>query len=298
MVPAGQAEAFPPAGGGMSAGSWRRPLLALCGSDDPVPAVFPEPVPSALRMLSAGQQRIAAAIFAHLACSAADVMTRVEAQRERLRRGGQRRSDDIETLTALVRLLLEQPLDDAVAVADIQRAYLCLRHCHWWPTGPEDLPLAALLVAGSSGCDQAINQIEALHLALSEGDEVPGDPCALVALGGGVPEPSAVQVLERLGALRTELLLSGIAVQEDDLAVLPALASMALEPAMVMQEYIAARKLATGPTLIPPSSLVIGLAADSVVLRHLAGKDRKRFIAALVIRAWMDHRQQSPHPPS
>ncbi|HEX3135069.1 MAG TPA: hypothetical protein VHX44_16005, partial [Planctomycetota bacterium] len=106
-------------------------------------------IPPAFRELSLGQQRMAAALLSHLGLTPTAGAMIVEAQRERLRAHALRRSDDIETLTALVRLLVGRPLTTTGEVSDIHRAYHHLRQCHWWPSGPEDLPLAALLVVGS-----------------------------------------------------------------------------------------------------------------------------------------------------
>jgi len=277
---------------------WRRPVRALMGSDGPEVVDFGRPIPPALRDLSPGQQRIAAAIFAHLGLTASAGAMMVELQREHLRAQALRRSDDIETLTALVCLLIGHPCITVAEVADIHRAYQHLRQCHWWPSGPEDLPLSALLVAGSTNADQAITRIEKLHLALSEGDEVPGDPCALVVLCACVPEVLPQQVVLRFRALRTELLLSSIPVQDADITGLSALVTIAAEPDVVMREFVTERGIGLASSIIRLSSFDIALAADAVVLRHLSGANRLVFMASQVIRAWMAHRLLQYRQPS
>lgn len=273
--------------------AWKRPLCALTGGEASG-AGFPLSAPSLWTDLTQGQQRVAAAILSHLALSPAAGAAMVDLQRERLRVGALRRSEDIETLTALVRLLVGCPVITSALVDDIHRAYQHLRQCHWWPSGPEDLPLAALLVAGAPDADLEIARIEELHLVLSEGDEVPGDVYALVALCRCMPDLVDAQVLMRISALRTELLLSGIAVQEGDIAALLALATIPGEPVAVMQEFTAERRKAgTNPRSSP---LTIALAADAVVLRRLEGVARHVYIAALAIRAWLVHRHHQPRP--
>jgi hypothetical protein len=275
--------------------AWRRPLCALTGNAVPGPG-FPPPVQAVWGDLSEGQQHLAAAILSHLSLSPAAGAAMVDLQRERLRAGALRRSDDIETLAALVRLLVGRPLTTSAEVQDIHRAYEHLRQCHWWPSGPEDLPLAALLVAGAVDADRAIVGVEEMHLALSEGDEVPGDPCALVALCGCVPDLTDAQVVVRLGALRTELLLSGMAVQETDSAMLLALVAIPGDPALVMGEFVAERRKHAPAPNAPVAPLTIALAADAVVLRDLSGVARQVYIASLAIRAWMIHRHHQPRP--
>ncbi len=154
--------------------------------------------------------------------------------------------------------------------------------------------MSALLVAGAQDAMEPISRIEQLHLVLSEGDEVPGDVCALIALSGSVPDLVETQVLMRISALRTELLLSGIAVQEGDIAALLALATIPGEPVVVMQEFITERRKAVQNARNSP--LAIALAADAVVLRHLDGTPRLVYIAALAIRAWLLHRHHQPRP--
>ncbi len=234
--------------------------------------------------------------MSHLSLNPAAGAAMVDLQRERLRAGALRRSDDIETLAALVRLLVGRPLTTSAEVHDIHRAYEHLRQCHWWPSGPDDLPLAALLVAGAPDGDQRIARIEELHSALSEGDEVPGDPCALVALCGCVPDLSNAQVVVRLCALRTELLLSGMAVQEADSAMLLALVVIPGDPEKVMSAFVAERRKHSPTPNTPVAPLTIALAADAVVLRHLSGVARQVYIASLAIRAWLIHRHHQPRP--
>lgn len=270
-------------------------MWALLGVDE-AGTVFPPSVPSLWNDLTDGQQHIASAILSHLALSPAAGAAMVDLQRERLRAGAMRRSDDIETLTALVRLLVGSPVITTALVDDILRAYQHLRQCHWWPSGPEDLPLAALLVAGAADADQQIARIEELHLVLSEGDEVPGDACALVALSGCVPDLFDAQVMLRLSALRTELLLSGLALQDDDIAALLALAAIPAGAEVVMQEFVAERKRRSPSPESPPSRLAIAMAADVVALRHLDGVARLGYIASLAIRAWLIHRHHGQRP--
>jgi hypothetical protein len=151
---------------------------------------------------------------------------------------------------------------------------------------------------GSPDTNAQVSRIEALHLALSEGDEVPGDPYALVALCATACDLVDSQVVLRLSVLRTALVLSGIPVVGDDLAALSALAAIAADAEVVMSEFITER----GKGLVSPSaratSSAIALAADAVALRHLEGAPRLAFIASLVIRAWMAHRSHPCRPPS
>jgi hypothetical protein len=242
--------------------------------------------------LTTGQRNIVAAVFRHLGCDAVGGMTTVEEHRARLRAGGLRRSDDIETVTVLVRLLMGRPLDTAATVAEVHRAYQCLRQCHWWPSGPEDLPLAALLLAGGAAPDEAVADIGHLHHSLSEGDEVPDDPIALVVLSGGLSGGDAAQVVARMRALRTALLLSDIAVQEADAATLLPLAMVAGDPQDVIQEYLGLRRRIAGPHDTRSAAIGIAMAGDAVALRHLTGSVRQGFTASMVIRGWMDHRRQ------
>lgn len=272
-------------------------MQALLGTDaERVGPLFPSPVPALWSDLTQGQQHIASAMLSCLKLSPGAGAGSVDLQRERLRAGGMRRSDDIETLTALVRLLVGSPVVSGVQVDDIHRAYQHLRQCHWWPSGPEDLPLAALLVAGGADADRQIARIEELHLALSEGVEVPGDAGTLVVLAGCVPDLLDAEVVMRLGALRTELLLSGIALQDDDIAALLALATIPAEAEVVMQEFVRERRRCPSPEALAPSRLAIALAADTVVLRHLDGVARLGYIASLAIRAWLDHRHHPQSP--
>lgn len=273
----------------VDADSWQRPVAALGKPDEP--GTGPLIDDAWLGDLTAGQQRIVAAVFRHIGCDATSAMATVEEQRTRLRAGGLRRSDDIETVTVLVRLLVGGSLDGAAAVADIHRAHQCLRRLHWWPSGPEDLPLAALLVASDTTPDDAVADIGDLHRHLSEGDEVPDDPAALVVLSRGISGCAAADAVTRMRALRTALLLSGIAVREADAAALPSLALVAGDPQEVLQEFLDERRAATGSGNARPAALAITMAADAVVLRHLVGRTRQGFIASLVVRAWMDHRR-------
>jgi hypothetical protein len=289
---------LPSGGAGENLSAWQRPVRALVGIAESTLVDFELPVPPTLRDLSLGQQRIAAAVLSYLGLTPMAGAMMVELQRERLRAQALRRSDDVETLTAFVRLLLGRPLTTAAEVVDVQGAYQHLRQCHWWPAGPEDLPLAALLVAGSEDAAQRITRIEELHLALSEGDEVPGDPCALVALCASVSDLFDTQVVLRFSALRTELLLSGIPVVEDDITVLPTLATISGDADGVMREFITERGKGLVSLSARASSSAIALAADAVALRHLDGAPRFAFIASLVIRAWMAHRPHSRRPPS
>lgn len=292
--PAG--DLFDPSQGGEPKDSgWQRPVQALQDSVEPA-SESTHAIATVCPDLNDGQQRIAAAILAHCSLTTDDGAALVDQQRACLRSGALRRSEGIETLTALVRLLVERPLTTAGEVAEVHRAYHHLRQCHWWPSGPEDLPLAALLVAGAPDGDQQIARIEELHLALSEGDEVPGDPCALVALCGCVPDLIDAQVVARLGALRTELLLSGIAVQEEDIALLLALVAIPGDPEPVMREFLAERRKHSLTPNAPVSPLTIALAADVVVLRHLGGLARQVYIASLAIRAWLVHRHHQQRP--
>ena len=242
---------------------------------------------AAWRTLSTGQRHIAAAILAHLGLSADAAVALVELQRAQLRAGAMRRSDDIETLTALVRMLVGHPLSDDREVDDIRCAYHHLRRCHWWPGGPEDLPLTALLVAGCAHGDQHVARLENLHLALSEGDEVPADVGALMVLCGNWQ--GQTQVVMRLCALRTELLLSSIPVQPEDIDTVLALAAVPGEPVSLMQEFIRERQ---AHRHVPDQHpLVIPLAADVVILQHLAGSARREYLATVAIRAWLAERQ-------
>lgn len=269
--------------------SWRRPVAALCGPDGLLPRAQPGGAP--MDALTAEQRHIVAAVFRHMDCDAVGTMVALEEQRARLRAAGLRRSDDIETVTVLVRLLLGRPVD-AAAVTDVHRAHQCLRRFHWWPNGPEDLPLAALLVAGDTPPDEAVAGVGDLHRSLSANDEVPDDPAALVVLS----DAGASEVTTRMKALRTALLLSNIPMQEADSAALLSLALIADDPQEVFQEYLAVRCRIPGSPGGEVATIAVAMAADAVVLHRLAGRACQGFIAALVIRAWMDHRRKQPPP--
>lgn len=275
--------------------AWERPVRALAVAGAP-PSVLTGPLPSTWHDLTDGQRHLTMAIVGHLGLPLSAAAEMVELQRERLRAAALRRSDDIETLTGLIRLLIGCPLTTAAEVAAIHHAYQHLRLCHWWPTGPEDLPLAALLVADGNP-DELVRRIESLHLVLSEGDEIPGDPCTLVALCLSVGGLDHAQVLLRLCSLRTELLLSGVAVQDQDIAVLPVLAAIDGHAEALMQEFITERRLIVGSPTVRATPSAIDQAVDTVVLRHLFGASRQAHLAALVIRAWMAHRHLQRHRP-
>lgn len=285
----------PPLGGEVSDGVWQRPVRALVGLAE-MDAESLRLVATAWPELNDGQQRIVTAILSQRKITPAIAGALVDQQRAALRDGALRRSDDIELLTALVRLVVERPATTTVEIAEVHCAYEHLRQCHWWPSGPEDLPLAALLVAGATDADQQIARIEALHLALSEGDEVPGDPCSIVALCGGIDELSDAQVVARLRDLRTDLLLSGIAVQQEDIAALLALVLIPRDPDEVMSEFVAERRKHSLTPNAPVSPLTIALAADAVVLRKIPDFARHVYIASLTIRAWMADRQHQQRP--
>lgn len=268
---------------------WQRPVRALVGAGR-VPELPRDGCPSAFRELQPVLHPLAAALIARLGLTPSAAAVMVDAQRERLRAGGLRRSDEVETLTAFVRLLVGHPLTTAQEVADIHEAYQHLRHCHWWPGGAEDLPLAAVLVAGASAPADVIARLIDLQAVLSESDEVPGDPAALVLLRLSTLGSDDTQVSLHLCALRTELLLSNLPLQVEDLAALPVLAAIALPPQQVMLEYRGVRR--------GSSTEEITAAVDLLMARHLPASLRALHHAILIIGAWMALRRPHHRPPA
>ena len=236
------------------------------------------------------QRLLAQGVCIHLGLTADDVAFPIERQRDLLRGAGLRRGDDIEVLTGLVRLLIGRPITSAGEAGAIQHAYLHLRRCHWWPSGPEDVPLAALLVTAPGEVDDHARRLERLHLLLSEGDEVPGDPGVLIALYVAVAGLDDAQVLLRFSGLRTDLLLSNIALQDEDIAVLPLLVAVTGGDDGLLRDYLTQRNLCLGQRGSRPIAELIARAADEVVLRRLTGHPQRVLLAVLLIRDWMTSR--------
>lgn len=277
---------------------WRRAVAALQTPDQQRPVSPPERLPAVFSDLPPALRAIVGAILQGRALAPELLERTVEQQRALLRAGGLRRADDIETLAILVRLLVERPLTGATAVNDLAQAYHHLKRTHWWPSGPEDLPLCALLAAAPAPIDELIARIERLHLTLSEGDEVPDDTLALVLLCWTASRLPEQEVVLRLRDLRTELVLSSIPLLPEDGALLPYFAGIDQPPEAVITLFSHHRQTLQRENQVPSTTISIALAGDLVMLALVGDQVRPAVIAAVVISAWLAHRRRDPHPPA
>ena len=243
----------------------------------------------ALLNVSDGQRLISAIMMSQLSLSPAKQISAIAEHRQRLRAGHLRRSDDVETITALVRLSVGQPICDDTDVERIHFAYEHLKANHWWPAGAEDLPFCSLLVASPGDVNKRLINIEQIFLVLSEHDEVPNNALDLVVLALNGQGDSLDVMLQRIAHLRTNLILSGIAMTEADDNNILRLAVCDDDPDALMLRYIELREQFRALLPVASPSLADQCAADAIVCRR-ASQIATFYRAAVAIDAWFCNR--------
>jgi hypothetical protein len=254
------------------------------------PVVWPAPFTS----LVPEQRRLALVTLATMGRTLEEAAPIITTHRDLLRAGALRRTDDVELLTILLRLWLGRPLQDPQTVADVRATYDHLRRSHWWPQGPADLPLGAILACRPEPMSEVIHRIEALQLSLAEGDEVPDQADDLVTLMWS--NDSTNVLIERLHDLRTALLLSGIALQAEDAAAVVRLALIDRPSDEVIAQYLGRRRWVMAETTCAVVGQPLFMVADAVLLDLLTGSARQVVIAQVVMHAWMALREGPPGP--
>jgi hypothetical protein len=239
-------------------------------------------------------QRVISAVVMTMNQVSPESLTSVIAtQRTAIRAGNMRRSDDIEVLTSLVLLTANQLMNAIKDVARMHSVYEQLKLDHWWPIGPEDLPLSALIAALPGDFGKNISAIESTFTSFSEKDEVPSDPLdvVLLAWSGGMQNINVT--LEQHQELRTGFILSGIPLGSGDALALSRLAVVDQAPDLVVEQYRSLRQQYTQCLGAVNSSYAAECAADAIIF------DRDESVAVihragLILRLWMSQRNQSP----
>jgi Protein of unknown function (DUF4003) len=218
--------------------------------------------------------------------------TAIATQRSTIRIGKMRRSDDVEVLTALVLLTAKQQLSGSDVAKRMHNIYEHLKLDHWWPVGPEDLPLCALIAALPGTVESHLAAIKLTYSTLSEKDEVPGDPLDLVVLAwsGGVQHLD--ETIEQIKALRTGFILSGFAFGDGDALALSRLLVMHRNPEEVVTKYCSLRQQYRHCLGREFSDLAAECAADAIILDgdHVIAAIHR---AGMILRFWMSQRNQT-----
>jgi hypothetical protein len=244
-------------------------------------------VPSVFVGLSADQRLLVSDLLARCGITPASAVEQIEVQRTCLHTGAMRRSADVEVLTILLRWWLARPMNDAEAVAEVRFTYDHLRRSHWWPQGPTDLPLGAILACAPLPVNEVIVRIDSLQQSLAEGDEVPDHPEDLVALLWS--SQTSATLIERLHDLRTNLLLCGLALQPEDITSVVRLALIDRPCDEIINRYVEClRGLSTKhPGTAGGARLMI---ADRILLDLLPEPVGRVVTALVVMQAWMEAR--------
>ena len=177
-------------------------------------------------------------------------------------------------------------------VARMHAAYEHLKLNHWWPIGPEDLPLSALIAALPGDLSRNLVALESIFNSFSEKDEVPSDPLdvVLLAWSGGMDNINAT--LTQHQELRTGLILSGIPLGSGDALALSRLAVVAQASDVVVEQYRFLRQQYAQCLGAVNSSYAAECAADAIIFdsdESVAAIHR----AGLILRLWMSQRNQS-----
>lgn len=114
------------------------------------------------------------------------------------------------------------PINEAT-VDRFQQIYEGMKDHHWWLTGPEDFPAAAILAMKEEGPNQIIERVESIYDALSQQGFRKGDPLQtashLLYLSPGAPQEVARRCWSLAGAFRDEKEKVG-STRYDDIATL------------------------------------------------------------------------------
>lgn len=243
--------------------------------------------------LNPKQRVISAVVMTMNNLSAEMLTTAIMNQRTAIRAGNMRRSDDIEVLTTLVLLTAKKSMYGVKDVVRMHAAYEHLKLNHWWPVGPEDLPISALIAALPGDYSRNLVRLESIFNSFSEKDEVPSDPLDVVLMAWSGCMENINVMLERHQGLRTGFILSGIPLGSGDALALSRLAVIAEVPDTVVEQYRTFRQQYTQCLGAVNSSYAAECAADAIIFDNDQGVAAIHR-AGLILRLWMSQRNQSP----
>ncbi len=238
--------------------------------------------------LSPIQQLAIVCVAEKMGLSKEALQENIEQQRQLIRIGHMRRSDNIEALTAMMLMIAEQPITNLADVERIQFIYEHLKNDHWWPSGPDDLPLAALLATVPGSVGTLITNIENAYSQLAEQDEVQNDPLNLIlqAVNGGLKDINAT--IAYSSELRTAFILSGIPLKSGDDLALSRLAILRDPVDDVMNQYRQLRKEINHVFNDRWPDVAAECAADAIILAH-EQTNTHLYRAGILLHTWMSH---------
>lgn len=151
---------------------------------------------------------IVAAMLLQNEDSAADFMSEVDRARELFRSTGIRRGGIYEVMAILILRGPEKQLITADTVHRFQAIYAQMKAYHWWLTGPDDFPAAALLVHRAGDPQAIARRIEGIYQALRDGGFRRGNALQtaanLLEMAGEEPAVVASRFQSLYDAFRTE----------------------------------------------------------------------------------------------
>jgi hypothetical protein len=213
----------------------------------------------------------------------------IQQVQESLHRGNLRRSDDIEILTALLTLFYSSDVWSSHRVQRIHALYEKLKLHHWWPSGPEDVPLGFLLATIESPSESPQRMMERLFTLLAAHYEIPGSIIEMLFLAqryqGKINSELMAYILEQ----RNALILSPIIWHACDSCAVIALSCLPGTCDENAEQYVHLRSELAG--LAVPDALIktCGIAADTLVQQQVPALV-SLIQASVVYETWMRHR--------
>lgn len=223
----------------------------------------------------------------------AKVADQIEALRAQFRERRMTRGGIREVIAALILIVRAGGKGVAPATLDrMQELMARWRKDHWWLTGVDDYPLAALHASGTEPIDTLSTRIEEIYEGLRAARFTRGNALQMASHLLGLSKESASAVVARAVDLAAALKRRGIKVrtsQYDELALLT-LTGGAPESVAQQMEALVARLRAARPK--PSTDLAVSLAAG-LITGEAARRDKRladvRDLAALVsVQAILD----------